>query len=154
MLSGCQNKRRKTVAPIVLGAAFLMSFVTMAVSPADWCKQFMSFNFDTSAGNIKLKKWEFSITDNGFFRLRKYFPNGKQEYYSFSLRKINNVDYLGSVTGGSLVLQTIHDDIIVQTYNDPAGNIDSMSSTLRLPLKSTSAEQLDSLQNILLSFRK
>ncbi|MDB5063562.1 MAG: hypothetical protein JWP67_3405, partial [Mucilaginibacter sp.] len=41
------------------------------------------------------------------------------------------------------------DDIIVQTYNDPQGDMDSMATTLNIPVKKTAQARLDSLRQAL-----
>jgi hypothetical protein len=43
----------------------------------------------------------------------------------------------------------VNDDIIVQTYDDPKGNIDSMATTLTIPVKDMTPEKLDSLNDAL-----
>ena len=109
-----------------------------------------SYNAD---GDVKLKKWELSLTDNAFVRLRKTYANGKQEYYSFHLHRFNDMDYLGTTTAGTLQLKTIADDIIVQTYNDPKGDIDSMATSLNIQVKNMDPERLDSLRDALIYFK-
>lgn len=101
------------------------------------------------AGDAKLKKWELTLTDNAFVRLRKTYANGKQEYFSFHLRRFNDMDYLGTTAGGTLQLRTIADDIIVQTYNDPRGNVDSMATSMNISVRNMEPERLDSLQEAL-----
>jgi hypothetical protein len=44
-------------------------------------------------------------------------------------------------------------DIIVQTYNDPKGDIDSVATQLNLPFKNMEPERLDSLQAALIYFK-
>ena len=110
-----------------------------------------SFNAD---GEQKLKKWELNLTDQAFVRLRKTYASGKQEYYSFQLHRFKDVDYLGTTINGTLQLKTLADDIIVQTYDDPKGNIDSMATTLNIPVKNMDAERLDSLRNALMYFKE
>ena len=120
-----------------------------------WARNYLTQNFDPiEAKNVKLKKWELNITNDGFFRLKKYYPSGKQEYFSFNLSRIESVNYLGTSNTGLLLLNTFSDDIIVQTYNDPKGNIDSMSKVLKLAVKNIEPEKLDSLNKVLLSLRK
>jgi hypothetical protein len=116
-------------------------------------EQCLNTCFDAEASKVKLKKWDLKITENGFFRFRKYLPNGKQEYFSFNLNRFSSFDYLGTNESGTLTLRTSANDIIVQTYNDPRGNIDSMSNELALPLKNIEAEQLNALY-VSLSSRK
>ena len=101
--------------------------------------------FDTEPSKAKLKRYDLTITENGFFRLRKYFRNGKEEYYSFNLQKIVEFDYFGTATNGTLSIKTNSEDIIVQSFHDPKGDIDSMSSVIDIPLKNIEAEQLNIL---------
>jgi hypothetical protein len=99
---------------------------------------------------IKAKKYEILVTDDGFLRYRKTFSTNKQEYYSLNLRRLSAVNYWGNTTYGDLLLKTLSDDVIAQTYNDPRGNIDSMTNTLHLNLKSIEPEDLDIIQNNLM----
>jgi hypothetical protein len=103
--------------------------------------------------DIKLKKWELALTSDYFLRLRKTYQHGKQEYYSFNLHRLNNVEYQGDEQAGTIELSTTADDIIVQTYEDPKGDIDSMSTVLELPVKNMSTARLDSLKNALNYFK-
>lgn len=89
------------------------------------------------------------LTSDYFLRLRKTYQHGKQEYFSFNLHRLNEVEYQGDEQTGTLELSTTADDIIVQTYEDPKGDIDSMSTVLELPLKNMSTGRLDSLKNAL-----
>lgn len=57
------------------------------------------------------------------------------------------MDYLGSTTEGKLVLRTKGDDVIVQTYNDKAGDVDSMASELVIPLKNIEVDDLNKIKN-------
>ena len=109
-----------------------------------WSNQCLLQSFDTS-GELKLKKWEFSLTADAFMRFKKTYQNGRQEYYSFNLRRFKDMDYLGTTTRGTIRIKTQADDVIVQTYNDPKGNVDSMTTTLKMPVKNMQAERLDSL---------
>ena len=86
-------------------------------------------------------------------RLRKTFQNGKQEYYSCQLHNFNDLDYLGTTATGILKISTKADDIIVQTYNDHAGDVDSMTTVLNIPVKNMEPAQVDSLYKALLYFK-
>ncbi|MDT3404755.1 hypothetical protein QE417_003827 [Mucilaginibacter terrae] len=108
-----------------------------------WSSQCLYQAFNTD--EVKLKNWELNITPDYFVRLRKTYPNGKQEYFSFHLKRFNTIDYYGNTTRGLLCFKTQADDIIVQTHNDRKGNIDSMATTLKISVKNMSAERLDSL---------
>jgi hypothetical protein len=102
-------------------------------------------SYDPS-GDSKLKKVEFTVTQDYFIRLRKTYAKGRQEYYSFNLHKLNDFDYLGNTKSGMLEFKTMADDIIVQTYNDRHGDIDSMSTVLDIPVRNMEPERLDSLR--------
>jgi len=101
----------------------------------------------------KLKKFEFTLTSDAFVRLRKTYTNGKQEYYSFHLHRLNDMNYLGTSESGILQFKTTADDIIVQTYNDRKGDLDSMANVLNIPVKNMGAERLDSLHNVIEYFK-
>ena len=89
-----------------------------------------------------VERGELTVTNTGFCRYKKFFQNGKIEYFSFNLMKFKNLDYLGTVQNGRLLLHTEEDDVIVQTYNDKSGDLDSMASDLTIPLKNIDAEEL------------
>ncbi|CAN5289937.1 hypothetical protein BH09BAC6_BH09BAC6_15650 [soil metagenome] len=115
-----------------------------------WTNKCLSESYDPS-GEVKLKKWELTLTSDSFIRFRKTFQRGKQEYYSFNLNRLNDMDYLSNgINTGLLKLKTVGDDIIVQTYDDPKGDIDSMTTVLNIPVKNLEPERLDSLRKALL----
>jgi hypothetical protein len=118
-----------------------------------WGNQCLSRSYDYS-GEPKLKKWELLFTTDAFFRLRKTYQSGRQEYFSFKLSRFKDMDYLGNNIRGTLRLKTLADDIIVQTYNDPKGNVDSMTTQLSIPVKNMEADQLDSLYKALNYLKK
>lgn len=97
--------------------------------------------------NKNVRKFDFQITGEGFFRYRKIYTSGKSEYFSFSVGRLQEVGYLGTTASGNLVIQTKSDDIIVQSYNDPRGNVDSMSTELILPLQQVEAEDLQLIRS-------
>src|SRR5690606_12629614 len=82
---------------------------------ANYIQRCLQRCYNTSTEAVKLKKWEFHLTGEGFFRMRKYFPNGKQEYFAFNLKRIQEMNFLGTEEEGILQLQTKGEDIIVQT---------------------------------------
>lgn len=102
----------------------------------------------------KIKKIELLLSDEGFLRYRRTFINGKQEYYSLNLTHIRTIDYLGDTASGELSIQTEEDDVIVQTFNDRGGNVDSMSTHFRLPLIRVEPEELIVLQDDLLEMKR
>lgn len=117
-----------------------------------WGNRCLQQSFDPSA-DVKLKKWELVLTDDSFLRLRKIYQNGKQEYFSFQLQRLGDMNYLGNVAGGTLQLKAKSEDIIVQTYNDRKGNVDSMATVLNIPVKNMEPERLDSLRDALNYFK-
>jgi hypothetical protein len=118
-----------------------------------WSNKCLAESYDPSA-ELNLKKWDIALTGDAFIRLRKTYKNGKQEYYSFQLHRFNSMNYLGTTAGGTLQLTAIADDIIVQTYNDPKGEIDTMATQINLPFKNMEPERLDSLQMVLSYFKQ
>lgn len=118
----------------------------------NWGNKCFTESYDPSAEE-KLKKFEFTLTNDAFVRLRKTYQNGKQEYYSFHLHRLNDMNYLGTSESGILQFKTTADDIIVQTYNDRKGDVDSMANVLNIPVKNMGAERLDSLHNVIEYFK-
>jgi hypothetical protein len=117
-----------------------------------WCNTTLGRVYDPSA-EVKLKKWELSVTDGYFLRLRKTFQNGKQEYFSCQLGSFNDLDYIGTTSSGIIRVNTKADNVIVQTYNDRKGDIDSMATSFNIPVKNIEPEQIDSLRSALLYFK-
>ena len=109
---------------------------------------------NSESESIKIRQFELLLNDEGFLRYRRTYINGKQEYYSFNLKRITAIDYLGSTVSGDLSIQTQEDDVIVQTFNDRSGNVDSMATHFRLPLISVEAEDLIALNNDLLEMKR
>jgi hypothetical protein len=139
---------------IIASAAVSLCFVA-GMADQDWLSwgnKCLNESYDQSA-DVKIKKWELNLTDDAFIRLRKTYQNGKQEYFSLFLQKLDDIEYLGNVNSGTLELKAQSDDIIVQTYNDRHGNIDSMTSVLNIPLKNMEPERLDSLEQALIYFK-
>ncbi|MDB5117847.1 MAG: hypothetical protein JWQ79_3339 [Mucilaginibacter sp.] len=118
-----------------------------------WGNKCLTQAYDPSA-DIKLKKWELTLTDDSFIRLRKIYQNGKQEYFSFQLHRLDNMDYAGNENAGTLQLKAKGDDIIVQTHNDRKGDIDTMATVLNIPVKNMPIERLDSLREALNYFKE
>jgi len=117
-----------------------------------WSNKCLNESYDPS-GEAKLKTWELTVTPEHFLRLRKTFQHGKQEYFSLHLHLFNDLDYLGNINHGMLQLKANNDDVIVQTYDDPKGNVDSMATSLDLPVKNMQPERLDSLRTALMFFK-
>ncbi|PTQ92947.1 hypothetical protein C8P68_11078 [Mucilaginibacter yixingensis] len=118
-----------------------------------WSNHCLNRYYDQSAES-KLKKLELTLTDDYFFRLRKTYQTGKQEYFSMKMHSFDDLDYSGSPTAGTLIIKTKADDIIVQTYNDRLGNVDSMATQLNIPVKDMDVEEVDSLRSALISLKQ
>ena len=134
----------------ILAVVLSVSFFDFkpAYDDQDWLayvNRSLAQSYDQSS-DPKLKKVEISLTPDYFVRLRKTYAKDMQEYYSFNLHRFNDMDYLGNTTSGTMELKTIADDIIVQTYNDRNGDIDSMTTVLEIPVKNMEPERLDSLR--------
>jgi len=156
MFSEVASMVKKTVllAAILLIAALNFGF-THSFDEQDWlswANKCLSQSYNSS-GDPKLKKVELSVTAEYFVRLRKTYAKGKQEYYSFNLHKLNDMDYFGNTNTGILQFKTAADDIIVQTYNDRHGDVDSMTTVLDVPVKNMGPERLDSLRQALNYFK-
>jgi hypothetical protein len=149
----------KTTKYCFLAGAILAGLLYASFKPGPddtellaWSNKCFTESYDTT-GMYKLKSWQLTLTGDAFIRLRKIYKNGKEEYYSFHLQRFNDMAYLGTTTSGTLQLKTIADDIIVQTYNDPKGDIDSVATQLNLPFKNMEPQRLDSLQTALNYFK-
>lgn len=146
-----------TCKPFVLLPIFAAVFCGFKAAPSitevlAWSNHCLNQYYDQSADD-KLKKLELTISDNYFLRLRKTYQTGKQEYFSMKMHSFDDLDYSGTPASGTLIIRTKADDIIVQTYNDRKGNIDSMATQLNIPVRNIDVEQIDSLHNALLSLK-
>ena len=109
---------------------------------------------NATAYSDRIRQFELLLNDEGFLRYRRTYINGKQEYYSFNLMRIQTIDYLGNTSSGDLSIKTFEDDVIVQTFNDRSGNVDSMATHFRLPLIGVEAEDLVALNNDLFETKR
>ena len=149
-----QIKKLIVVFLLIIAGVTNFGFVT-AIDEQDmvaWTNKCFAQSFDASVGD-KLKKFELLLTNDAFIRFRKTYQNNKQEYFSFHLHRLNDMSYLGDATSGILQFKTTDDDIIVQTYNDRKGNVDSMANVLNIPVKNMGPERLDSLHNTIEYFK-
>jgi len=113
---------------------------------AVYLQQKLSDHHDITPSGQAIKKYELQVTNKGFCRYKRFFNNGKVEYFSFNLLKYKQMDYLGNTQKGMLYLRTRGDDVIVQTYNDSrGGDIDSMATYMAIPVKNIEAEALNDL---------
>lgn len=121
---------------------------------AEEVQQKLNHFHNSEAVNLKIRKCEITISDEGFLRYRRTYLNGKQEYYSLNVSRLRSIDYLGSTSTGSLNIRTLEDDVIVQTYNDRTGNVDSMAVQLTIELKAVEPEDLQNIQHDLLEMKR
>jgi hypothetical protein len=149
-----KSKKYTFLAAVVLLALLHTSFTNHADEQQllDWSNRCFSESYDPS-GDAKLKKSDWVLTGDAFIRLRKTYQSGRQEYYSFQLHRLDSMQYLGKTDAGTLHFKTLADDIIVQTYNDHNGDIDSMATHLDIPVKNVSPGRLDSLQMVINYFK-
>lgn len=118
------------------------------------CEEKLGKAYAADMENKEFKKVEIQLTKDGFFRYRRTFISGKQEYFSFSFSQFNELDYLGTAQSGLLVLKTLPESIIVQTFHDPKGNVDTMANELKLPLKQLEAADLQAFEHCFLQIRE
>jgi hypothetical protein len=96
-------------------------------------------HYDNSQESDQVKRYELNVTNNGFC--------GKTEYFAFKLSKFKDMDYYGTTASGKLYIHTKGDDVIVQTYKDRGGDVDSMATQLVIPLKNMEAEDLNLIRD-------
>ena len=114
---------------------------------AGFLQKTLADHYDASQENSQIKSYELNVTNNGFCRYKRYYKSGKTEYFSFKLSKFKEMNHLGDASAGKLLLQTKGDDIIVQTYKDKGGDVDSMTTQLMIPLKNVEAEDLNLIRD-------
>lgn len=119
-----------------------------------WTQVKLNILHNATSDSEKIRQFELLLNDEGFLRYRRTYINGKQEYYSLNLIRGKSIDYLGNIFSGDLSIQTQEDDVIVQTFNDRSGNVDSMATHFRLPLLNVEAEDLIALNNDLLEMKR
>lgn len=112
---------------------------------AEFIEKKLTALYDNQLSEKIIKRYELSVTKSGFCRYKLYYQNGKIEYFSFNFLKYKDMDFLGSSARGFLYLRTMEDDVIVQTYNDRKGDVDSMASFMVIPLKSVESQDLNIL---------
>lgn len=103
--------------------------------------------------SLKIRKCDIQLSEEGFLRYRRTYISGKQEYYSFNLSRLVSIDYFGNSISGELSMNTEEDDVIVQTFNDRSGDVDSMATYFRLEVHGITAEGLNDFQKDLLEIR-
>ncbi|TWR27843.1 hypothetical protein FPZ42_01120 [Mucilaginibacter achroorhodeus] len=114
-----------------------------------WGNRFLNETYDPSV-DANIKKFEINLTPDHFIRLRKTYQQGKQEYFSFRINRMDALNFKpGTANTDTLEFKTVTDDIIYQTFEDPAGDLDSMVTQWDLPVKKLSPKRLDSLKEAL-----
>jgi hypothetical protein len=103
--------------------------------------------------SINAAKTKLEVTPTGFVRFTETQKSGKQHYASLNLNQFLKMDYYGTTQSGILVLRSMKKNVIVQTFNDPAGEVDSMSNRLEIPLTMMEPKQLINIQNQLLRIK-
>ncbi|TSD67706.1 hypothetical protein FFF34_010050 [Inquilinus sp. KBS0705] len=144
-------KKASIIWILLLIGPFLYSFKAFMDEQEwiTWGNRFLTESYDPST-EAKIKKWEISLTPDHFIRLQKTYQQGKREYYSFNLQRFNGLEYVpGQAATDTLEMKTQADDIIIQTFDDPKGDIDSMGTILDIPVKKLAPERLDSLKQAL-----
>jgi hypothetical protein len=131
----------------VLFCMFLMAFSIPPdlLEETVFVQKMLKDHYNELAIKPALKRYELNVTNSGFCRYKRFYTSGKVEYFSFNLAKFKDIDYYGTDKTGQLLLRTSGDDVIVQTYNDRQGDVDSMASYMSIPLKNVEAEQLSDL---------
>ena len=114
---------------------------------ASYLQKTFTDHYDSSQESDRIKRYELNVTNNGFCRYKRYFNNGKTEYFAFKLSKFKDMDYCGTTTAGKLYIHTRGDDVIVQTYKDRGGDVDSMATQIIIPLKNIEAEDLNLIRD-------
>ena len=139
---------------MVLPALLFLSFIAVTDEQKllDWGNRCFCESYDAS-GDTSLKKYDLVLTHNAFIRLLKTYQNGKQEYYSFQVHRLNEIKYIRNPDGDTLQFKTNADDVILQTFNDPDGDLDSMVTHLDIPVNTMPKKRLDSLQKVLDYFK-
>ena len=130
------------IVPVLCGFAAFMDEQQWV----SWGNKALVESYDPS-GEPNIIKWEIVLTTDHFIRFRKTYQQGNQKYYSFNIKRLNGLNYIpGNGLTDTLQMQTQTDDIIIQTYNDPKGDLDSMATTLNIPVKKLLPGRLDSLK--------
>lgn len=110
--------------------------------------------YDAAHAGGTINKYELLINAGGFLRYRKFYRDGKQEYFSFNARRLTDVGYFGTVKNGELVFYTKSADVIVQTFNSRQGDVDSMAAALRLPVKMIEPEDILKIRENLIKMKQ
>jgi hypothetical protein len=136
---------RKSVFFLASLSFLLFSGFELPEDEVVFIQSFLTKYYDSEGQGKDLKRFEINVTNTGFCRYRKVFTNGKEEYFAFNLSRFKSVDFYGNISNGELYLRTKSDDVVVQTRNDPKGEVDSTGTYLIIPLKNVDELQLNQL---------
>ena len=143
------EKFTKNLMYCAIGASGLVlcSFCTFKIlaDEALYLERKLTEHYDISQEGPDIIRYELQVTNTGFCRYKRHFADGKTDYFSFNTLKFKKLDYSGTTKSGRLFLYTIKDDVIVQTFNDNNGDIDSMATYLVIPLKDIKSADLADL---------
>lgn len=114
----------------------------------NYLQKILTEHYDGQEEHNAIKRYELNVTNTGFCRYRCFYSSGKTVYFSFKFSKFKDIDYLGTTREGKLIFRTTGDDVIVQTYNDKAGDIDSMANLVIIPIKNIEADELNKIKSI------
>lgn len=137
---------KKFVLLVGCFAFFVCSSFKTVDESSEIIQQMLTKYYDDSAESGTIKRYELKVTNTGSCRYRKTYKNGKIELFVFNLSRFRAIDYYGTATRGNLYLSTQKDDVIVQTFNDRKGAVDSMATFMVIPFKNIDTEQLNALQ--------
>lgn len=151
-------KKASFIGIALLIMPLLYGFVAIMDEQAwvNWSNRALTEAYDPS-GEPDIAKWEITLTTDHFIRIRKTYQQGNQEYYSFNIKRIRGMDYLRATAdtlADSLQIHTLTDDIIIQTFDDPNGDLDSVATSLTIPVSNLGPGRLDSLKEAITFLKK
>lgn len=134
---------KKFTINLIMGLCTLLSLIFMAFSAhvtldeqVAYLQKMLTDHYDESQELPGFKHAELNVTNSGFCRYKRYFEDGKMEYFSFNLTRFKDLEYQGDDKTGKLFLHTKGEQVIVQTYNDKKeGDVDSMATYMMIPVK-------------------
>ncbi|TFF40807.1 hypothetical protein [Mucilaginibacter psychrotolerans] len=121
-----------------------------------WGNRVLTEAYDPS-GEPNIAHWEIALTTDHFIRIRKTYQQGNQAYYSFNIKRIRAMNYqrtTADTLADTLQVRTLTDDIIIQTFDDPNGDLDSVATSLKIPVVKLSPARLDSLKEAFTFLKK
>lgn len=143
-------KKASFIATALLIMPLLYGFAAIMDEQAwvNWSNRALTEAYNPS-GEPNIAHWEITLTTDHFIRIRKTYQQGNQEYYSFNIKRVKGIDYqraAADTLADSLQIRTLTDDIIIQTFDDPNGDLDSVATSLKIPVSKFAPGRLDSLK--------